>query len=128
MGYLITKFSKYSVNEGETYNIDNVFSDLGSEEVYVDIDKIKSLFSFIGDGIYDISPSSYPDHSTGEYTNEVEIEFEEASNGEIPLEEWNEIDNILEPMVGKNGFDDYSINSSHNRITLTFDCTLPLGY
>lgn len=128
MGFLITNFSKYSVNESETYNIDNVFSDLRSDEVYVDVDKIKSLFSSIGDGIYNISPSSHLNYNTKEYTNEVDIELEEGSNGGISLQEWSAIESILKLMVGKNGFDDYFINSSHNRVTLTFDFTLPLGY
>ena len=111
-----------------THSFEPIAEIIEGEEILVNLDVIEKLFGYIGDGIYDISVDSIYSHQTGEYTNTVEIEFEENTNGNISMEEWNQAEQILEEYVGNNGFESYEIIPSHNKIVLEFAEDLPLGY
>ena len=123
----ILNFSQY-ISESEKYTtkISKISED--GDEVLVFTDNIKSLLSFVGNGIYDIKCESLLSPQTQEYTNSVVVEFEEGAIGNISLEEWNKVSVLLDSFVGKDGFEEYIINSSHNKVTLEFTSDMSMGW
>lgn len=115
---------KYINNFGqflnENHNINEIiFSDINDDEVRVYLDKIKELFNFVGDGIYDIQYDLKHNH--------VWIEFYPDTRGYIELSDWNKVDNILKNYLEdseSNGLENYKISF---RLDLYFNDEYNLG-
>ena len=83
-------------------------------------DKLRELFGFVGDGIYDIDYDLKHNH--------VWIEFYPSSFGHIELSDWNKVDSILKKYVDEygetNGLENYKISF---RLDLYFNDDYNLG-
>jgi hypothetical protein len=97
-------------------------------EVLINTARIKEMFSFVGDGIYDIKYSSVLNKTTNEWSNEVIVEFNATSTGNIDHSTWDKLTDMLESMLGKNGFIDYNIIGSSNKVILDFTELYQMGY
>lgn len=110
-------------------NFDTIsFVNDSDAEVLINTARIKEMFSFVGDGIYDIKYSSFLNKTTNEWSNEVIIEFNASSTGNIDHSTWDQLNNMLESMLGKNGFIDYNIIASNNKVILDFTEMYQMGY
>ena len=111
---------KQFVNENITNGNEIIFSDIDEDEVRVYEDKLRELFGFVGDGIYDIDYDLKHNH--------VWIEFYPSSFGHIELSDWNKVDNILKKYVDEygetNGLENYKISF---RLDLYFNDDYNLG-
>ena len=128
----LRRFIRTTVKEilDEQYGNNTILSSVDdqNEEILVYTDKIKELFSFVGEGIYDISVVSNFSPQTKEYRNEVIITFIEESTANIYKRDWDRVEEILNNMVGKNGLDDFYIKASYNQLILIFNEKYQLGY
>lgn len=124
----VKKFKQF-VNE----NYENILlSEIVDGEIKVYENTIRKLLGGIGDGIYSIDVESETmsgrwTPNTDEYQNEISIIFIDNAWGGIDIDEWNNANNKLKILEGKNGFYSFTINSSRNLITLEFDGDLPMG-
>ena len=94
--------------------------------IYINKEKIKKLFNFIGDGIDDIEFSSIYSNQTNHYTNECIITFYESPYGHINFEDLKKAETILKNIKGRNGVDDYIIKD--NKIVIIFEDEYELDY
>ena len=104
-------------------NIDKneiIFCDILDDELRVYVDKLRDLFSFVGDGIYDIDYDLKHNH--------IWIDFYSNMDGRIELSDWNKVDNILENYIDKygetNGLEIYKISF---RLDLYFNDDYKMG-
>lgn len=97
---------KQFLNENSTTENEIIFSDIDDGEVRVYEDKLRELFSFVGDGIYDIDYDLKHNH--------VWINFYPSPIGHIELSDWNKVDSILKDYIDKygetNGLENYKIS------------------
>lgn len=131
---LIIRYSDF-ITENNTFEGNNFsYIDEENKEIRVNTNKLKELFSFVGEGIYDISvETKVGGGNIGKEmiqynSNFVYMVFNEDASGSINMETWKKVESILDPLKGNDGFDDYTINSSHNQLILEFDQKYPLGY
>ena len=111
---------------------DLIISEIVDGEIRIYEKNINNLLSFVGEGIgsfdvYSESLSGKSNIKTDEIQNEVNITFVENAWGGISLEEWEQVKNKLDKYIGKGGFEDYTINSSSNSLTLEFVGEYPIG-
>jgi hypothetical protein len=97
-----------------------IFSEIEDGEIKVYEDKLRKLFAFVGDGIYDFQYDLKQNH--------VWIEFHPDPSGRIELSDWNKVDNILKNYIDKygetNGLEDYAISF---RLDLYFNTEYSIG-
>jgi len=111
---------------------DLIISEIVDDEIRIYEKNINNLLSFVGEGIdsfdvYSESLSGKSNIKTDEIQNEVNITFVQNAWGGISLEEWEQVKNKLDKYIGKGGFEDYTINSSSNSLTLEFVREYPIG-
>lgn len=102
---------------------------LDNKEIKVHIKELTKMLSFIGEGVDDIEIFSkeviHPKHHY--WSNYITLTFIENANGNINNKVWNR----AEIMLSKNNTDDVidfvDIQSSHNKIVISFIDNLPLG-
>jgi hypothetical protein len=115
----------------ENINTDNL-SEIKDNEIRVYEIFLRNLCRGVGDGIYDLDVNSVSlsgkwTPNTDEFQNEILITFHDNAWGGIDLSEWNGLEKRLNEYVGKNGFYGFSINTSSNLLTLTFDGDYKMG-
>lgn len=118
---MIIKFDNYIKLITEQVLEITSFSKIGDKEIIISENDIKELLSFVGGGVdwIDYQPKS----------NSVKVWFNEESIGGISLDDWYKAKKLLISLKGKNGFNDFIINSSYNNIELIFDFQeYPIGY
>ena len=110
------EFVKTKIEEFLNESIDlskKSISEIIDDTIVVYKDRIEAIFHFVGEGVHDIvfEPE----------LNEVTIEFDENVRHGVFLDEWDDAKYILDGMKGENGFDDYILKPSYNKIVLFFD-------
>jgi len=96
------------------------FLDDDGSKVLVNTFRIRELFSFVGSSIRDIKYSSVFNKSSNEWANEVIVEFVARENDSITHSTWDKLNDILQSMLGKNGFTDFNIIPDRNKVILDF--------
>ena len=87
-------------------------------------DKIRELLN-VAEGINELEVSSSEPYKN-EFQNEVFITYYENAWGGIDLDEWSNLKSRVEKLVGKNGLEDFDIDTNRMSLTLTFNHELPL--
>jgi len=131
--YILENLQKYDIDINDIYTPDEI-NDMDTNVIsYIDgvigfiavvPEKIRELLN-VGDGIDEIDVSSSEPYKN-EFQNEVFITYYENAWGGIDLDEWNNLKNRVEKLVGRNGLEDFDIDTSRMSLTLTFNHELPL--
>lgn len=101
------------IKKFESFNSEEHISRIEGETIYVLKNQLDNLFNNVGEGIEH-------DDDIQIKGNVVFVEITESAWGGTSLREWNDLDDELIKMVNKNGFEDYFINPSRNKVSLEF--------
>ena len=115
----------------ESLEINNKYlpiSTLENDEIFIHEDNIYNIFENIGEGVDDIIIDSIYSPQTGEYSNTVTIIFNSNTYGSLSTYDVNNIEEILDNYIGEEGFENYIVYPSLNKVELEFDTTYELGY
>jgi hypothetical protein len=129
----LNNFIKTTIREFLNEQINNdKLSEIKDDEIRVYETFLRTLCSGVGEGINDLDVNSVSlsgkwTPNTDEFQNEIFITFYDNAWGGIDLSEWNVLEKRLNEYVGKNGFYDFSINTTRNLLTLTFDGDYEMG-
>jgi hypothetical protein len=105
-------------------NKPQTISELSKEiEIKVYKNNISKLFSFVGDGIWDVKFISHKDKHD-KYKNEITVKFHSDSG--ISSSVWDKVRMILDKLKGEGGFEDYNINQGIDSIVLIFNSDFPM--
>jgi len=130
--YIIKKIKDYKLNIDDIFTeeeISDMYDKSKNDISYIDEDdnmvvvfedRIKEVLGNVGEGIEHIDSDGreiYP----SEYQNEVFVDYYEHAWGGIDIDEWNNLGIKLKTMVGKNGLEDFDIDTNNYRLTLIFD-------
>ena len=93
--------------------------DYANEQIFIDLNQIHNLFSFVGNGIYNTFVKSQFIEFTNEWINIVVVEFNECYNGGTPLAVWGQVNEICRNLVYENNIvQEFVINSSDNKLEI----------
>jgi hypothetical protein len=127
--YIINKINKYKLDINDIFTKeeqdkmktnDFCYIDEEQEIIFIDIEQIKKLVSFVGEGVLDMEVKSKQFYPL-EYQNEITVYFYENAWGGISLEEWNKLDKTMKELEGKNGVESYYINTDKLVLEIKFD-------
>jgi len=111
--------SKVNVEKVKHHETGGEIANIVDNEQRVYPNKIRKLFSFVGDGIDELDI----DYDA----NEVIITFNDNASGSISLSEWNKAKKILVNLEKKQVIESYVVNLNKNTIILAFDEEFPVG-